>query len=169
VIFISIGANLPHPEHGSPRDTCDAALAAMNACGLEVLRRSRWYESDPMPPSNQPLFVNGVAEVATQMTPADLLEQLHGVETAFGRVRRHANEARVLDLDLLAYHDTVSAPGVSPVLPHPRLVERAFVILPLAELAPEWRHPVTGTTAADLARRLPAARTARPIEAAART
>jgi 2-amino-4-hydroxy-6-hydroxymethyldihydropteridine diphosphokinase len=96
VIFIGIGANLPHPEHGPPRETCEVALAALTSAGLHVLRRSRWYESEPVPPSDQPWFVNGVAEVATRLAPADLLERLHRVEAAFGRVRRRANEARVL-------------------------------------------------------------------------
>jgi 2-amino-4-hydroxy-6-hydroxymethyldihydropteridine diphosphokinase len=167
VIFIGIGANLPHPEHGPPRETCEVALAALTSAGLHVLRRSRWYESEPVPPSDQPWFVNGVAEVATRLAPADLLERLHRVEAAFGRVRRRANEARVLDLDLLAYDGCVSVPGEVPILPHPRLAERAFVVLPLAELAPDWRHPVSGLSAAGLAGRLPAGRTARPIEAAA--
>ena len=167
MIFIGIGANLRHPEHGRPRNTCDAALAALTASGLEVLRRSRWYESEPMPPSDQPWFVNGVAEVATELAPAELLGRLHRVEAAFGRVRRQANEARVLDLDLLAYGGCVSAPGESPILPHPRLAERAFVLLPLAELAPDWRHPVSGLSAAGLVQRLPAGRTARAVEAAA--
>jgi 2-amino-4-hydroxy-6-hydroxymethyldihydropteridine diphosphokinase len=166
VIFIGIGANLPHPEHGPPRKTCDAALAALTGAGLQVLRRSRWYESEPMPPSDQPRFINGVAEVATELAPAELLERLHQVEAAFGRVRHQSNEARVLDLDLLAYRGCVSAPGVSPILPHPRLAERAFVVLPLAELAPDWRHPVSGLSAAGLVGRLPAGRTAWAIEAA---
>jgi 2-amino-4-hydroxy-6-hydroxymethyldihydropteridine diphosphokinase len=165
VILIGLGANLPHPEHGSPRYTCEAALAALTASGLEVLRRSHWYESEPMPPADQPRFVNGVAEVSTDLAPAELLERLHRIETAFGRVRRHRNEARVLDLDLLAYRDYVSAPGESPVLPHPRLAERAFVVLPLAELAPAWRHPVSGLRAADLAAHLPAGSTAWAVEA----
>ncbi|MDH3597820.1 MAG: 2-amino-4-hydroxy-6-hydroxymethyldihydropteridine diphosphokinase [Rhodospirillales bacterium] len=167
MIFIGIGANLPHPEHGPPRKTCEAALAALTAAGLRVLRRSRWYESEPMPTSDQPRFINGVAEVATELAPAELLERLHRVEADFGRVRHQANEARVLDLDLLAYRGCVSAPGASPVLPHPRLAERAFVVLPLAELAPDWRHPVSGLSAAGLVGRLPAGQTAWAIEAAA--
>ena len=70
----------------------------------------------------------------------------------------------MLDLDLLAYHDRVSAPGEIPVLPHPRLAERAFVVLPLAEVAPDWRHPVSGSSAAELARRLDPADTAEPLD-----
>lgn len=164
MILIGLGANLVHPEHGSPRHTCEAALAALGEAGVRVLRRSRWYESAPVPRSDQPWFVNGVAELATDLDAAALLACLHGVEADFGRVRRSVNEARLLDLDLLAYGRRVSAPGEVPVLPHPRLGERAFVVLPLAELAPDWRHPESGLSAAELASRLPSDQTARPIE-----
>lgn len=163
MIFIGVGANLPHPDYGSPRRTCEAALAALDGADVRVLRRSRWYESEPVPRADQPWFVNGVAELATELAPGDLLERLHRLEAAFGRVRRQANEARVLDLDLLAFGRRVSRPGESPVLPHPRLAERAFVVLPLAELAPDWRHPATGLTARELAAALPAGQTARPV------
>jgi 2-amino-4-hydroxy-6-hydroxymethyldihydropteridine diphosphokinase len=163
VIFIGLGANLPHPEYGSPRQTCEAALAAIDGAELRILRRSRWYESEPVPPADQPWFVNGVAEVATALAPAELLDRLHRLEAAFGRVRRRANEPRVLDLDLLAYGGYVSLPGEEPILPHPRLAERAFVVLPLAELAPDWRHPESGLSARDLTTGLPAGQRARPV------
>lgn len=164
MILIGLGANLTHPRHGSPRQTCEAALTALGKGGVKILRRSRWYESAPVPESDQPWFVNGVAELLTDLDAAALLERLHGVEAEFGRVRRSVNEARLLDLDLLAYGRQVSAPGAVPVLPHPRLGERAFVVLPLAEMAPDWRHPESGLSAIKLAQRLPSNQTARPIE-----
>jgi len=164
VILVALGANLPSPRHGTPRQTCEAALAALTAGGARVLRRSRWYRSDPVPPSGQPSFVNGVAEVATDLSPAELLALLHQIENEFGRTRRQRNEARLIDLDLLAYGDRVSAAGEVPELPHPRLAGRAFVLLPLAELAPDWRHPVSGQRAADLAAQLPPGQTAEPID-----
>ncbi len=151
MILVGIGANLPHPCHGSPRETCEAALAALGRRGVTVLGRSRWFKSAPVPPSDQPWYVNGVAALQTALSPDGLLKILHQVEESFGRVRRVRNEARVLDLDLLAYGELVSAPGESPELPHPRLTERAFVILPLADLAPAWRHPVSGRSALDYA------------------
>ena len=103
-----------------------------------------------MPVSDQPWYINGVANVTTELSPSLLLRLLHEVEDKFGRVRRVRNEARVIDLDLLAYNDSVSAASDVPVLPHPRLQERAFVVLPLLEIAPEWQHPVTGVTGRDL-------------------
>ena len=166
MILIGIGANLPHPRHGPPRETCEAALAALRRKGVTVLGRSRWFESAPVPASDQPWFVNGVAALKTALSPDGLLEILHEVEESFGRVRRVRNEARILDLDLLACGGLVSAPGESPVLPHPRLTERAFVILPLADLAPAWRHPVSGRSALDYAEEFKGDDTVVPLEGA---
>jgi 2-amino-4-hydroxy-6-hydroxymethyldihydropteridine diphosphokinase len=163
VILIALGANLPSPHYGTPRQTCEAALAALAAQGVDVVRRSRWYQSDPVPPSGQPPFVNGVAELKTELSPADLLALLHRIEQEFGRIRRLRNEARVIDLDLLAYGERVSTAGEVPELPHPRLAERAFVLLPLADLAPDWRHPVSGKRVADMVACLPPGETAEPL------
>lgn len=164
MIFIALGANLEHPRWGSPLATCTAALEALAGPGLTPLRRSRWYESAPVPASDQPWYVNGIAELSTDLDPAQLLARLHEVEADFGRVRGAANAARVLDLDLIAYDDRVSAPGELPILPHPRMHERLFVLLPLAELVPAWRHPRLGTGLGDLIAALPGDRsTIRPV------
>ena len=126
---------------------------ALTEAGLTVSRRSRWYETAPVPASDQPWYVNGVAEMTTSLEADVLLARLHQIEGAFGRVRRIRNEARVLDLDLLAYHDlVVTSAGLT--LPHPRLRDRAFVLLPLAELAPQWRHPIGGEPIARMIKRL---------------
>ena len=164
MILIALGANLDHPRYGPPRATLEAALDALQDRGVAVLARSRWYRSAPVPPADQPWFVNAVASVETGLTPAKLLALLHEVEAEFGRTRLRRNEARVLDLDLLAYHRRVSAPGERPVLPHPRLAERAFVVLPLAELAPDWRHPVSGMSASELAQSLDPAEAVEPLD-----
>lgn len=161
MILIGIGSNLGGGRFARPRDVCEAALAALAARGIAVVRRSRWFESAPVPLSDQPWFVNGVAEVATALDPAGLLAALHGVEAEFGRQRRVVNEARVLDLDLLDYNGQVRENA--PVLPHARLRGRAFVLLPLQDLAPEWRHPVTGETIGHLVSLLDPGQAIRPL------
>lgn len=163
MILIGLGANLSSPLHGGPQEACEAALGVLAAAGTRIKRRSRWYRSAPVPPSDQPWFINGVAEVETNLSPAALLDLLHRVERDFGRQRRIRDEARVIDLDLLAYGEQVSSPGQTPILPHPRLAERAFVILPLAELEPGWRHPATGRSAAEMAEDLPPGQQLEPV------
>jgi len=164
-ILIGLGANLPSAA-GPPVATLQAALRRLAAAGVITLKRSRWFESRPVPPSDQPWFVNGVAAVATALEPAPLLALLHRVEAEFGRQRSTANAARSLDLDLLAYRDRVAAPapGEGPILPHPRLAERAFVLLPLADVAPAWYHPAIGRPLAELIRALGDADGTRPLE-----
>jgi 2-amino-4-hydroxy-6-hydroxymethyldihydropteridine diphosphokinase len=162
MIFIGIGSNLPS-RAGPPRATAEAAVEAMARARLGVKRRSRWYESAPVPISDQPWFVNGVVEVETDLPPAALLAVLHRIEAAFGRTRTAANAARTLDLDLLDYHGRTNDGEDGVILPHPRLHERAFVLLPLEELAPGWRHPRTGRPIAALIAALPPDTVARPI------
>lgn len=165
-ILIGLGANLPSAV-GPPAATLEAALGRLAAAGVITLKRSRWFRSRPVPPSDQPWFVNGVASVATALDPAALLALLHGIEAEFGRVRDAPNAARTLDLDLLAYGDRVEAPapgtGTGPILPHPRLAERAFVLLPLADVAPSWYHPATGRPLSELLRALGDADGTRPL------
>jgi 2-amino-4-hydroxy-6-hydroxymethyldihydropteridine diphosphokinase len=154
VILIGLGANLPSAA-GPPESTLHAALAALESQDVHVVARSPFFESEPVPRSDQPLFVNAVAMLATRLSPERLLARLHDVEASFGRVRRERNEARPLDLDLLDYDGLIRVGDTGPVLPHPRLDQRAFVLAPLAVVAPTWRHPVSGRTAAELLATLP--------------
>jgi 2-amino-4-hydroxy-6-hydroxymethyldihydropteridine diphosphokinase len=154
-IFVGLGANLPSPRHGTPRDTVSAALRALEVAGLTVRARSPFYESAPVPVSDQPWYVNAVAEVASDLASPDILAVLATVENVFGRTRSIRNEARVLDLDLLDCRGEVRNGLEPPILPHPRLQDRAFVLLPLKDLAPDWRHPVTGRHIAALIAALP--------------
>ncbi|MDZ3837309.1 MAG: 2-amino-4-hydroxy-6-hydroxymethyldihydropteridine diphosphokinase [Rhodospirillales bacterium] len=155
-IFVAIGANLASPRFGTPPGSFAAALRLLGADGVEIVRVSRWYRSPPLPPSAQPHYINGVIAVRSGHAPEDLLSRLHRVEGAFGRVRGERNAARSLDLDLLAYGDAVIAGGAGGLeVPHPRLSERAFVLLPWAELSPAWRHPLSGLTVAEMIARLP--------------
>jgi len=144
-IFIGAGANLAHPTYGSPRATLEAAFRELGRRGVQVLQVSPWYRTAPVPASNQPWYQNAVIEVGTDLGPDKLLATLHEVEEAFGRIRTVANAARMIDLDLLDFRGGIApdSPGRA-TLPHPRLATRAFVLRPLADLAPDWRHPVTG-------------------------
>jgi 2-amino-4-hydroxy-6-hydroxymethyldihydropteridine diphosphokinase len=145
VILIGIGGNLESALFGPPRETLSAALATLEAGGVAIRARSGWYRSEPVPRSSQPWFVNAVASLATGLGAGELLAALQALEARFGRIRGERNAARVLDLDLLDYRGEVTATP-SLVLPHPRLHQRRFVLAPLAEIAPNWRHPVLRLT-----------------------
>jgi len=125
----------------------ERALVMLNDRGVRLVKLSPWYRTAPVPVSDQPWYFNAVAEVATGFGPDALLATLHGVEDRFGRVRSVRNAPRFIDLDLLDYRalsKDMNQIGLS-VIPHVRLEGRAFVLLPLRDVAPDWRHPVTGT------------------------
>ena len=164
MIFVALGANLPHSLYGMPRDILEEALRQFSTRKLRVVRRARWYRSPPWPPSDQPWYVNCVAEVETACSPAEALAGLHALEAAFGRRRRERNAARVLDLDLIDWHGRILEESDGLVLPHPRMQARAFVLRPLAELAPDWRHPVTSRSIAELIAALPPGDETEPME-----
>ncbi|HUN50742.1 MAG TPA: 2-amino-4-hydroxy-6-hydroxymethyldihydropteridine diphosphokinase [Candidatus Sulfotelmatobacter sp.] len=169
MIYIGLGANLPSVVYGEARHTLAAAVARLRRDGIEILGQSPWYRTAPVPASDQPWFVNGVIAVATALTPAALLALLQQVEADFGRRREETWGARVIDLDLLAYHDLIVDPGDDPAglcLPHPRLHQRAFVLRPLLDLAPGWHHPVSGRSAAELLAAIGPEQATEPLPAA---
>jgi 2-amino-4-hydroxy-6-hydroxymethyldihydropteridine diphosphokinase len=116
---------------------------------IRILARSGWYRTEPVPRSDQPWFVNAVVSLATELGAKDLLNALQATERQFGRVRGELNAPRILDLDILDYQGEVMD-TTSLVLPHPRLDERRFVLIPIAEIAPDWRHPILELTAVQL-------------------
>ncbi|WP_281701379.1 2-amino-4-hydroxy-6-hydroxymethyldihydropteridine diphosphokinase [Acetobacter malorum] len=148
-VLIAIGANLPYAGQAA-RETCQRVVAALrDVPGLRVEAVSAWYESAPVPPSGQPPYINGVVRGVASLGPEALLEALQTIETRFGRERSMPNAARTLDLDLITY-GSLCQNDSHLTLPHPRAHERAFVLLPLQEVAPEWVHPSSGKTLADL-------------------
>jgi 2-amino-4-hydroxy-6-hydroxymethyldihydropteridine diphosphokinase len=154
VILIGIGSNLAAPPAKTPRETAALALPMLAAPHLHPVSWSSWYETAPVPLSDQPWFVNAVAVIDTELEPEKLLDRMLAVESGLGRERRERNAARTLDLDLLDYDGLViDTPRLT--LPHPRLHERRFVLAPLCEIAPHWRHPTLGASAAELLDRLP--------------
>jgi 2-amino-4-hydroxy-6-hydroxymethyldihydropteridine diphosphokinase len=151
-ILIGLGSNLSSSGCASPADTVRAALAALEDENLGRLRVSPLYTSAPVPRSDQPWFVNAVAEIeGCAMVAADqLLGRLHRVEDRFERKREKRWASRTLDLDLLAFGDTIvgwqgSRPDTDDgrlIVPHAHLHERLFVLRPLMDIAPGWQHPV---------------------------
>lgn len=155
MILIAIGANLRGPDGRTPLDTCRrAAIALDGVLGLRRTALSRWFATDPVPPSGQPPYINGIARLDGVADPAALLAALQAIEQAHGRVRGAPNAARTLDLDIVAMGDCVrDAPD--PVLPHPRMHLRGFVLAPLLDVAPDWAHPRLGQTVRALLDALP--------------
>lgn len=152
MILIALGANLPSLA-GTPAQTLEAALLELPPAGITIEKRSGFYLSAAWPDPADPPFVNAVAAIRTDLAPPALLAVLHKIEARFGRERSEPNAPRTLDLDILDYEGRIEEGP--PQLPHPRMQDRAFVLLPLREVAPEWRHPVSGRTVSELIERLP--------------
>jgi 2-amino-4-hydroxy-6-hydroxymethyldihydropteridine diphosphokinase len=153
--FIALGTNLPFQNLSGPA-LLVCALERIEAAGVKVLKRSSFWRSAPWPAelADQPPFVNAAAEVDPgDLDAPGLFAVLTGVEAQFGRERRTRWAPRTLDLDIVDFKGKAQQAG-DLVLPHPRARERAFVLAPLAEIAPAWRHPVTGESAAQSLARL---------------
>jgi 2-amino-4-hydroxy-6-hydroxymethyldihydropteridine diphosphokinase len=143
--FISLGSNL-----GDRARTLERAREFLSEEeGLELVRCSPVYETDPVGPGEQARYLNAVAEIETALDPEDLLDRLHRIEDRLGRVRATRWGARTLDLDLLLYGELILDSG-SLTVPHPRLCERRFVLQPLADLAPDLKVPGAGRTVREL-------------------
>lgn len=141
MILIGLGANLPS-RAGAPAATLRLALADLSQDDVTVIAVSAFYKNPAWPDPRDPDFVNAVARIGTARSPEDLLSLLRATERRFGRTPGERNAPRALDLDLLDYEGRVQAGP--PALPHPRLAERGFVLFPLSDIAPLWRHPVSG-------------------------
>ncbi len=129
--YIALGSNL-----GNPQQQLDCAVAALQKLPQsEFLALSPWYQSKPHGPVSQPDYLNGVAAIATELTPAELLRHLQAIENRQGRVRLERWGPRTLDLDILLYgNEIIALPDL--IIPHPAMKQRNFVLLPLADIAP---------------------------------
>ncbi len=164
MIYVGIGANLDHPKFGAPQKTCKTALNSLNKEYIRITKCSRWYVSAAVPASSQPDYINAVIQIETKLEPQSLLNYLLDTELKFGRMRDVKNAARTLDLDLIDYQGQIIESDTGLNLPHPRLTERAFVLLPLAELDQNWRHPSSGQSISSLIDQLRVDQTAHVLE-----
>ncbi|HEY9638178.1 MAG TPA: 2-amino-4-hydroxy-6-hydroxymethyldihydropteridine diphosphokinase [Coleofasciculaceae cyanobacterium] len=141
---IALGSNLGD----SVTIVTNALKILADTPGITIQAQSSWYQTKPVGPP-QPDYLNGCALLDVQMTPQELLETLLKVEAQLGRIRQERNRPRTLDLDLLLFDDLIlDMPNLQ--VPHPRMRERAFVLVPLAEIAPNWVEPVSGKAIAQL-------------------
>ena len=146
MILIALGANLPS-RFGSPADTLKAAQKAMEERGIKIIKSARIWLTAPVPfDVDQDWYHNSIVAVETDLSPRDLLQTLFDIEAEFGRVRTVKNAPRLLDLDLIAYDETVMEDQEDLILPHPRMHERLFVLKPLEEIDKNWVHPKTKQT-----------------------
>jgi 2-amino-4-hydroxy-6-hydroxymethyldihydropteridine diphosphokinase len=160
-VLIALGSSLAG-RFGSREALLEAALDDFPAAGLKLVTRSSWWRSASWPDPGKPDYLNGLALVETALSPRETLAALRRIEVAFGRRRDGENAPRTLDLDLIA-HGRAVLNDADLTLPHPRAHERLFVMGPLAAIAPEWRHPVLGETAAALAAKASVGKDATPV------
>lgn len=163
-VIVALGCN-DKGDWKSCVECLEAVLVHFETEGLTLLSRSSWWESKAWPDPADPPFINGVVMIKTEEGAQDLMQHLSAIEDRFGRVRSRPNAPRTLDLDLIAYGRMVGEfDGL--ILPHPRSQDRLFVMGPVAEIMPEWTHPVSGLTATELTRTARVGGDARPIDAA---
>lgn len=160
-VIVALGCN-DKGAWSSCREALEAALARFRVEGVDVVARSSWWASQAWPDPTDPPFLNGVVIVRTEHDPHALMAALGRIEEAFGRTRGQANAPRTLDLDLVAY-GRLEGDQDGLILPHPRAADRLFVMGPLTEVAPDWRHPASGAAASALAGFATVGRDAHPL------
>jgi 2-amino-4-hydroxy-6-hydroxymethyldihydropteridine diphosphokinase len=154
IAYIALGSNIPFEGVPAPR-VLARAVSEIERSGFTLLALSGLWESAAWPPSDQPDYYNAVVALdPAGLSPQALYAALRDIELNFGRERREPNAARTLDLDIVAMDGRTGAFGAI-TLPHPRMHERAFVLAPMDEVAPDWRHPETGLSPSEMLDLLP--------------
>tara|TARA_B100000282_G_C31504060_1_gene386292 strand:+ start:85 stop:597 length:513 start_codon:yes stop_codon:yes gene_type:complete len=140
-IIIGVGGNIKSEDGTHPIKVATEAISYFKDYSIKVTDQSSWYESEPIPKSEQPNFFNCILFANTILNELDVLKSLHEIEHKLGRRRGVINEARVIDLDLIDYSNKILR-NKDIVVPHPRAHQRRFVMEPLAELDKNWVHPI---------------------------
>ena len=140
-IIIGVGGNIRSEDGSHPIDIAIKAIDSFKDYSINVIKKSSWYVSEPIPKSNQPNFYNCVVFANTSLNELDTLKSLHNIEIIFGRKRQIVNGPRVIDLDLIDYSNKILE-NQYITIPHPRAHQRKFVMEPLAELEADWVHPI---------------------------
>jgi len=143
-VYLSLGSNL-----GDREKNLRAAIGALGGAGVCALKVSSFYETEPVDLREQPWFLNCIAQGETKIPPTDLLRALRGIESQMGSKKLVEKGPRLIDIDILLYGDE-SIDTQELQVPHPRMLQRRFVLVPLAEIAPNLRHPSWAGTVADL-------------------
>ncbi len=152
-VVIGVGGNINSEDGSHPVETCNKAIRLFQNYSINVKKQSKWYRSEPIPKSDQPNFFNCVVIAITKLNEYDLLKFLHKIEAEFGRRRGEINEPRSIDLDLIDYSNKVLN-NKFLILPHPRAHLRKFVMGPLAEIKPDWMHPILKVNVLDILKKL---------------
>ena len=140
MILIALGSNLNSETFGTPLENCLKAIEFIKK-EYKILNVSNFYETEPIPKTDQPFFVNAVISVETKDKPNNILKNLMLIEKKFKRIRKKKNESRSIDLDLLSYNNEIkSSPDL--ILPHPRMHLRKFVMMPICDIDENWVHPL---------------------------
>ena len=139
-VFIAMGANLKSDLNLTIKENLEIVLNLFPDYDLNILKVSNWYKTQPIPISDQPWFINSVIKISTNKSPTELLESLQIIEKLFGRKRNILNDPRTLDLDIIDYNGLIE--NNNPILPHPRMHIRKFVLIPLQDIEPNWVHPI---------------------------
>lgn len=139
MILLGIGANLDS-KYGNPPETIEAVKPLLEEKDIHIKRSSSLWKTEPIPYKDQPWYFNAVFEVETALEPQDLMRMLLQIEHEMGKVRTFKNASRIIDLDIVDYNEQMIDTDIL-IAPHPRMHERAFVLYPMRELAPDWVHP----------------------------
>jgi len=157
MILLGLGSNLSS-SYGNRFKNIDLAVYALNGYGIQVKKKSSYYETPSYPDKNNPKFINIIVDVETDLPPEDLASVLIFIEKSLQRERNKKNEPRTCDIDIIDYNNEIinfKYKDLDFMVPHQKLIYRNFVLFPLQEIYPDWKHPKTKEPIADIIENLP--------------